>query len=514
MERVISGTDMKLVDRYTIEEIKIPSLVLMERAAYEIYVGIKNLINHDHNIIIVCGVGNNGADGLALARILITEDIKANIAIMVLGDEDNATDEFKLQREILFDKLKCDKISVSDCAERSDIFEHYDIIIDAIFGIGLKRDVKGKYAAVIDSINTARKNKGVYTVSIDAPSGIDTDTGAVMGTAVNADMTVTFGVNKKGLILYPGAEYAGKVIVKNIGFPQDSFDRGFQYGFYYTKTDLRRIPERCSYSNKGTYGKILVIAGSKDMCGAAYMSAKSAFRTGAGLVKIFTVDENKETLQKMLPEAIISTYNKDNPDMETYKSQLDFADVIIIGPGMGTGSYQCDLVREVLNTKKPVVVDADALNNISLNDDLRMFYHEKCIITPHVGEMSRLTHIPVNGIKTDLQRTAEEYAAENGIVCVLKDARTVISDRNKNIYFNMSGNNGMATAGSGDVLTGIIAGLAAAGADIYEAACLGTYIHGLAGDTAAEKKGAHSMMATDIIDEIENVIKSRCDYNE
>ena len=461
MKKLLSGSNMKPVDKYSIEYIGIPSAVLMERAAFGVYKNIERMLKNESRVLVICGVGNNGADGIALARILMTSDFNINADVFVVGDEGKATEEFKQQSDILFNRLHGNKINMPASEDK------YDIIIDAVFGIGLKRNVEGEYAKLIQNVNKRRENDNSYVVSVDVPSGINADTGEVMGTAVFADMTVTFGTKKTGIVLYPGTEYAGKVFVENIGFPKEAFEQNFPEDFYFTESDLTKVPSRKSHTNKGSYGKVLVVAGSKGIYGAAYLSAKSVFRSGAGMVKIITAKENREALNKMLPEAMIETYGISDFNIENYRRQLDWADVIIVGPGIGMGDYQKDLVKEALKTKKPIVIDADALNTISSDKKLCDFYHEKCVVTPHMMEMSRLINGSIDKIKGKLPEIAGTYAKENGIVCVLKDARTIVADKSEKRYYNMSGNDGMATAGSGDVLTGVIAGLMAQGLDVF-----------------------------------------------
>lgn len=271
----------------------------------------------------------------------------------------------------------------------------------------------------------------------------------------------------------------------------------------YRPDDLQAaLPARADDSFKGTYGKVLVAAGSKNMCGAAYFAAKAAYRTGAGLVYIYTQECNRVILQQLIPEAVLITYEKENWSRESLEAALEGKNALVAGPGLGLGEVQEKILETVLCADAlPRVLDADALNLLARSPRLWNLAKKPFIITPHIGEMSRLTGLSAGEIKADAAGTAEKFSKEHGVVTVLKDARTVVSD-GRDSYFSCAGNHGMATGGSGDVLCGIIGGLLAQKMSLLDAANLGVYIHGLAGDAAREERGAYSMMATDILEHI------------
>ncbi|MDD6570914.1 MAG: NAD(P)H-hydrate dehydratase [Thermoflexaceae bacterium] len=494
MKYLLDRDQMKEIDRFSIRETKIPSVVLMERAALAVCEKVNKLFDTKSRVLCVCGNGNNGADAAACARILA--GMEFDTAVCFVGSMEKTTEEMKLQMQIN------EKIGIKTVT--LDKIPDYDVIIDGIFGIGLSREVTGAYGEAIRCINEAPGKK----ISVDIPSGINASDGKVLGNAVKADYTVTFGYLKTGLILYPGNEYAGEIVVSDCGFAPAAIEHVGRKKFIYETEDIRRLPVRKQDSNKGTYGKVLVIAGSKNMCGAAYFSAKAAYRCGAGLVRILTAADNREALQKLLPEAVLSFY--DDISWENLKEQIAWADTLVIGPGLSTGEKAAGLLYDVLKileefgkTTKKVLLDADALNILSR--DQAQDKVKGCVITPHLGEMSRLIHKEIPEIKGNIIKEAEEFAERYGCVCVLKDARTIVSD-GENIYVNVSGNSGMATAGSGDVLTGIIAGMYANGMEIFEGAALGTYLHGCAGDEAKKRLGEYFMKADDIADNIKNVI--------
>lgn len=496
MKIALNSEMARFVDQYTIEEIGVPGVVLMEKAAMAVSEAVIKVIkefNRNVRIAVVCGCGNNGADGIALSRILFWKGIKAEV--IIVGDENKATSEFILQKTIAVNsQLVFGNISN---------IKEYDIIVDALFGTGLSRAITGKYADVINSINDSDS----YVISVDIPSGINASDGKVLGVAVKAQMTVTFGYNKIGMLLFPGRLYADKVIVEDIGFYPFAV-KDINPVKYLTDEDINEIPKRLDYSNKGTYSRTLIIAGSEDMSGAAYLSAAAAYRCGVGLVEIFSNENNAAILKTLLPEAIISGYNDENA-LDKLENKIKTADIIVLGPGLSTNRVAVDIVKFVLeNTKTPIIIDADALNIISRNRSILKNSQSTVIITPHIGEMMRLADKSKEDILENLIFTATEFAKEYGVVCVLKDSATVIADMSgEEVYINTSGCSAMAKAGSGDVLTGVIAAMLALGLKAHRAAAMGVYIHGLAGENAVRNQSNHSMLASDMLNEFGEILK-------
>lgn len=502
MRVLVTAKQMKAIDAHTIHTIGVPSMVLMERAALGVARAAMDAVDQKDVVWAVCGTGNNGADGVAAARMLFLEGYEAEI--FVVGNMEGGTEEFAAQLAI------AKNLGMKVRPWREILHGSCGLMIDAIFGVGLSRPIEGDYRQCMEML---RAKPIPLTLAVDVPSGIHGDTGAVMGIALKADVTITFGWEKTGTALYPGREYAGLVKVCGIGFPESALKAaadeagGNGYAFTYGREDLSRIPERPACSNKGTFGKVLIAAGSKNMCGAAYLSALAAYRTGAGLVKLLTVEENRQILQERLPEAVIATYTSDQliEGREDFKKmieeQMNWADVVVLGPGLGSEPYVEYLVEDILTSAfVPVIIDADGLNAIAGHPYLTTYYTENIVITPHLGEMARLVGQEVGDIKENLAAAALEYAGRYGITCVLKDAATVVAGRDGSLYINSSGNSAMAKAGSGDVLTGVIAGLTAIGMDEEEAALMGVYLHGRAGDAAAARMGRHSLLASDLTD--------------
>lgn len=485
MERIVTGNQMKCFDQYTIEKMEIPSLVLMERAGLSVFEAIKKEGFPLEKVLILCGTGNNGADGVVLARLLHLVGYRTDVCI--LGKPENFTKE--MQKQINIGKNYGISFVKSYC------ISEYTVIVDAIFGVGLSREIAGNLKEIIQELQDFHGK----IVAVDIPSGICSHTGKVLGCAVKADLTVTFGYQKVGICLYPGADYAGKILVADIGVYNDP-NLLFQPEIYtYTKNDLKRI-QRKQDGNKGNFGKILLIAGSKSIFGAAYLSGMAAMRTGAGMLKICTHKENK-LLFSCFPEAMLLCYEDQEDITQELLESFRWADVIGIGPGIGLDKQAQKLLDTVLfYGKKPLVIDADAIGMLREREEALKNYPKEVIITPHLGEFSRLTGISIEKWKENPIKITQEIAKTLSVVLVCKDARTIISNGNERIYLNLSGNDGMASAGSGDVLTGIILSFLAQGKAAQEAACLGVYLHGMAGDMAAEKKGRAAMLARDLIE--------------
>lgn len=488
---------MKEIDRQTIKEVGIPSLVLMERAALSVVIAIEEQYGKGQRVLCVCGTGNNGADGIAVARILQERGIDS--AIYIPKESEHCTEEWKVQLAIA--------VSLEiPIFRKSPNWEEYTILVDAIFGIGLSREITGVYRNIIEQMN----HLNIRTVAVDIPSGVCGSTGRVLGCAVQAELTVTFGLQKIGLVLFPGARYAGKVQVENPGFPKQVIEAWKANVYAFTKEDLKEIPERAKDGNKGTFGKVAILAGTKDMAGAAYFSAMAAYRMGVGLVRICTCEENRVILQMRIPEAVLSTYTEETVEVQV-RQAMEWADVIVAGPGIGQSEMAYRMVSCVLDyaaehVEKSVILDADGLNVFA-----KMKYPlEKLlgnlIFTPHLGEFSRLSGWSVAELKADLKQKVEDYVANYNVCLVCKDVRTlVVSQQKEGVYLNLSGCSGMGTAGSGDVLTGVIAGMLAMGMDRKRAAEIGVYFHGLAGEMGAELVGEHSLCASEIVEGIVKV---------
>ena len=500
MEFITSRDEMQNIDSFSIQQIGIPGIVLMEKAAMAMEEEIVRRFPNPVSVVVVTERGNNGGDGLALGRLLMARGYA--VSFYEIGGVPRVTESYAIQRNIL-ENLG---VKFLDRLPKAPA----DLWIDAVFGVGLKREVQGIQKQVLEEMN---QREG-YKIAVDVPSGVDGSTGRILGCGFQADLTITFGLNKVGLVLYPGASFAGEVVVKDIGFPGEAVEHVSPAILTYTKEDLKKLPERNAWSNKGSYGRVLLIAGSKNMSGAAFLSGSGAYKSGSGLVRIFTCEENRVILQSQLPEAIMTTYSSETEAMKQLTEAIRWATVIGIGPGIGQSQLAKEMLKKVLaESDRPLVVDADGINCLaSLRgekdpeiEQLYENYKGKMILTPHLKEMSRLNGKTVDQIKDNLLETARE-TADSSHIYVLKDARTIVSDGTLPTYINMSGNHGMSVGGSGDVLTGIICGFLAGGLEPLSAARLGVYCHGLSGDAAAEEKGYYGLMAGDLINHLYQII--------
>ena len=494
MQLWVNAAQMKAADQYTIQKLGVPSLELMEHAAQACVQVLEDEKFDLSHVCVVCGSGNNGGDGFAIARIL--QNNRYSVETFCVGNPEHYTEE---TQEQMYRLQECGgKITYGMPQEDS-----YSVIIDAVFGVGLSRKVEGRYRQVIEQMNRMRGTK----FAVDIPSGLSATTGCILGCAFKADYTVTFQLKKIGLELSQGRTMAGKVIVPDIGISTDSICEDQEIVRTAGKDIYRKmLPDRPEDSNKGTYGRLLVIAGSKGMAGAAYLNAHAAYMTGAGLVRIYTSSDNREILQTLLPEAIITTYEEYNK--EELLSLLTWADSVCIGSGLGMSRLSEKILKTVIEyVKVPCLIDADGLNLLAENKNyLNQMAERRFVITPHMKEMSRLTGTPVEELKADRIQILKDFISRYRITCVLKDSRTLIASEEKGIRMNLTGNSAMAKAGSGDVLAGVISGWMVQEKEAEDAAELGTYIHGLSGDLAKFEKGVYSVMARDLIEYISKAL--------
>ncbi|MDE6845868.1 MAG: NAD(P)H-hydrate dehydratase [Lachnospiraceae bacterium] len=511
---LVTASEMKRYDTNTIEKYRMPSLILMERAALVTVEEIHRFFGKSPcRVLIAAGCGNNGGDGLAIGRLMMLEGY--DVTFVLIGNKDKCTEETTRQIEIL-QEYQAQVFSTMQNGE-------YDIVIDAVLGIGLSRPVEGICRDAIQWIN----HSGARVCSVDIPSGIRADTGEVMGEAVRADLTVTYGFRKLGHMLYPGTIYTGMLVCGRMGIDERSFLGTEPYWYTHIGRDSSLLPPRRPDGNKGTFGKALLIAGNDRIAGAAMMAAKSAFRIGAGMVKVVTAVENKESLLQFVPEAMLVTYTRnvshenDTYDMEqkqTIICELEeafkWADSILIGPGIGTGKWAHEMLRLCIEEcSLPLVIDADGLNLLAQDKELQKSMADRkdqdriIILTPHLGEFARLYGCSIEQVKNGMTDYPRRLSDSLHCIVACKDARSVVVwYGGQQGYLNTTGNAGMATAGSGDVLAGVLVGLLAQKMPGADAAVAGVYLHGIAGDLAAGKESEASMTATDIIDRISDVI--------
>lgn len=493
MEYLVNADEMKQIDFATTEHFKVPSIVLMERAALETVSVMEEEGLDTKRTLVFCGTGNNGGDGAAVARLLFQK--KRKVCVVLLQGKHGYSESMQLQLEI----LKAYGIPV--CEKIPDDFSP-TLIVDALFGVGLTREITGEAAHFITQMNQMAAPK----LSIDIPSGVQATNGRILGTCVQADVTVTYAYAKVGMYLWPGSAACGRIFVREIGIDAKSWQKERPSVVSLTKEDLSLLPERTKHSNKGTYGRVLVIAGQKDMAGAAVFAGAAAYRMGCGLVKVMTPEENRVILQEKVPEAVLKTYPESEINETTFVNELQTVDAIVCGPGIGTSQVAQRIVELVLaNAAVPVVFDADALNILATKQELLKQHKAEVIVTPHPGEMGRLCQEKTSVVEADRLKTARQFAEDYQVICVLKGEHTLTAVPEGEIYLNRSGNHGMATAGSGDVLSGVIGSLLAQKVPPYLAASLGVYLHGLAGDTMIKETGYGGLLASDLVTGLQKI---------
>ncbi len=504
--KLVSILEMQKADKYTIEQLGIPGEKLMHRAALAVVNEVMSIAGSKFmfTVAVFCGPGNNGGDGWATAIMLRENGIETTVFTGCSPDELRGDAAFYANKAIE------NGITVIEATVPANIFE-FDIVIDALFGIGLHRKIEGLYKKFILLMN----NQAKYVISVDIPSGLYSDEGIPYDFAVKADKTVTFGKAKTLLISQPGCTYAGKVIVNDIGIPDEAYKKEKLEYIAVDSTFIReKIKPREKISSKGNYGRVLLITGSPGMTGATGLCAESCLRSGSGLVYC-AVPKNKIFEYDSLVREAISVPVEDGG--KHYISSEGIKDImkaartktaVVIGPGLSPESDSHVIFYELTKIAGiPVIADAQTLNDISNNAKQLENAKSKIIVTPHPGEMSRMTGKTINSIQESRITTAVEFAREHSVIVLLKGHRTIVTNGSI-VYINTTGNPGMATAGSGDVLCGVIASCTAIIDDIAEAAATAAYIHGAAGDRASIKYGEYSMKAGDIINEIPWVIKN------
>ena len=500
MIEIFNSNKCKSMDEEAIKKYGIPSIVLMENAARGIFEDIHKEWN---SFLVLCGKGNNGGDGLALARQLVTEG--KNVKVFIISNDDNYSTDFKTNYEILKKIIGKDKISYIRC--KDDIKEEfvkdlseYDVTIDGIFGVGLNRRLDSWIQDVINNINMYSR----FIVALDVPSGLDCNLGIELDTAVKANITYTFEVIKRGFLSYNAFKYTGEIKVIKIGIPNNVKKNNSDKVYMLENKEYKSfIPSRELYGHKGDYGRTLIIAGRKGFSGAAYITTECAVRTGAGLVTLAC----KEDIQDILSEKLIEAMTISCKDYNL-KSIIKKSDSIAFGPGFGIGEYEENLLLEVINNSIcPLVIDADGITLLARNRDLLEKLKGRAVITPHPGEMARLLDVTVNEIESNRIDISIEFAKKYGIVVLLKGYNTIITDGN-NTYINPTGNSKMASGGMGDALTGIITAFISQKVNILDSALIGAYLHGYIADELSREM--YILNARDVINEIPRVINDIC----
>ncbi len=500
--KIGTARDVRRLDNSVITDYGVAQPVLMENAALaarDVIARRWSIKNRD--ILIVCGSGNNGGDGFALARLLYARG--AAVSLLMAGDPGKMTgaaaDNYQIVRQLPLEILQLDSSPQPPLLNKLD-FNRYSLIVDALFGTGLSRNLEGRLALLTDRINES----DTPVLSLDIPSGVSADTGEILGSAVRAEATVTFGIPKRGNLLYPGAAIGGALYYSEISFPPEvTGDEAMTLSVNIPPN----LPPRNPAGHKGSFGKVLIIGGSPNYRGAPTLAAGAALKSGAGYVRLAVPAELVPQIFAMVPEAVFLPQSGTGPMgaehlPELLELALD-ADAVVIGPGLSTDPESVRLAREfIAAAEAALVVDGDALTALAGREELCRERDYPTYLTPHPGEMARLLGSSVSEIEARRVETALEAADRYGAAVVLKGAHSIITDPSGSAWINLTGNSGMGTAGSGDVLSGLVGALAAthgAHSAIADPLRLGVHLHGLAGDLAAETIGPMGMTATDIL---------------
>lgn len=512
--RLITGTEMKKLDNWAVQEYGVPSLLLMENAGGAIVRKAEQLLENPNGrqIIILAGKGNNGGDALVAARRL--HELGAEVRLFLLfSPEDFSNDTLENWQLVEKKGLKWHILSDENSFYLLRLrLNQCDLVVDGIFGTGFRGKPENNVGRVIQAVNESN----AIVLAIDIPSGLEADTGKIEGACIKADYTVTFAWAKRGLVLFPGKEYVGQLEIANISLPQEAINELEREEYYVNLDFVKKILPPINWQgHKNSFGQALVIAGSAGMTGAAYFACKAAYRSGAGVVTACLPRSLALNFDIALPEVI--TYGVEETPQKTIDSAawpeieglLVNKKAVVFGPGLSKQGETKEVLHQLLqNIKVPLVIDADGLNVLAEDTDVLKNIQTSVILTPHPGEMARLLGIPIELVQSDRIGAALEAAAKMNAIVVLKGAASITATPQGIVYVNSTGCPALATAGTGDILAGIIGGLLAQGIDPVEAAYLGVFVHGLAGDLAANEKSMRGVMATDVLEALPYVLRT------
>ena len=497
MRRVLTAERMRAADKAAGAHFGMPASVLMENAGCFLAEAARDLGHASARYVVVCGTGNNGGDGLVAARYLHAWNLR--VSLVLVGDRAKLTSESRRNLHALPSRVQPEPPGPVEMRKG-------DVVVDALFGTGLTRAPEGAFAEAIEHMRRWR-SAGAKVVAADVPSGLHTDTGVPFEPCVEADVTVTFGFLKRGQVLEPGATLCGDVRCVDIGIPPEAIEAASDAEgelWLVEEADAREaIAPRRSDTHKGTYGHVLVVAGSHGKSGAAALASVAALRSGAGLVTVATRSPVVESVLGHAPELMGWPLEEKGPlglaDLDSLRAAAKDKSVLVVGPGIPRGEATAKLLGELLSSVElPAVLDADALNAVATNLEVLRQARGPLVLTPHPGEMSRLANVPTQELQKSRVEVARSFARTHGVTLVLKGARTLIAHSDGTVYVNPTGNPGMATGGMGDVLSGVIGALIGQGLKPAVAAWTAVYAHGLAADLRAAERGRLGLMASDL----------------
>lgn len=508
---VASNAEMRWLDERTITSGRVSGRVLMERAGAGASRVAQAMLARrgfttNARVEVIAGAGNNGGDGYVVARLLRAAGHTVTVRLLV--DAERVRGDAALQLEA----WRACGGTVSDgrdgLVQAEYALAKADLVVDAIFGTGLNQEVREPFRGAILRINAS----GRPTLALDIPSGVDGDRGEVLGVAVRADETVSFAFPKRGHYLFPGAALTGRLHVADIGLPEDVVAERPPACRLITEADARaRLPARPRDAHKGTFGHVLVVGGDVGRTGAALLAGQAAGRSGAGLVTLASTEEGRRALDAKVVEAMTESVGErfDARALPALLSLVRTRDALVLGPGLGQGDGVSAMLREFLGALQiPTVLDADALNVVARDLSMLDAVAAPLVLTPHPGEMARLCGASAQDVQRDRMGVASTFARAHGVCVVLKGAYTVVAAPDGALFVNTTGNAGLATGGSGDVLAGILGALLASGVDALGAALLAVYAHGAAGDVAAARVGQVGLVAHDVVLALPEVWKS------
>jgi len=503
--KVLNSTQMKRIDKNAIEGLGIIGPILMENAGAEIAREIiKRFPRIEKNsVCIVCGKGNNGGDGFVVARHLFNKGCCPYMVL--LAEKKDLKGDAELNCGIIY-KMGIPIAEITDKKKWEEIRDkvmNSDILVDAIFGTGLTKPVKGRYIKVIEDMNSS----GSFIVAVDIPSGISSDQFQIIGTCIKADLTVTMAAPKIPHVFPPAEDFMGELVIADITAPSFLFDdESLPMEFVEKEQLLSYFKKRRNSTHKGSYGHLFILSGSLGKTGAAAMAGKAALEMGAGLVTVGTPQSClpivARSMMELMTEPLAETdeWTLSENALSQVKNLLKGKDAVLIGPGISTHQSTSKLIMSLLpSIEVPALLDADALNILSSHPEVLKSMSSPVVVTPHPGEFARMIHVSTKKVMEDKLKLAPEFAKEYGVYVVLKGYRTITATPDGKIFINPTGNPGMASGGSGDVLSGMIASLIMQGNDLLGAVLASVYVHGLSGDIAVKKIGEKSLVAGDII---------------
>lgn len=514
--KVVTGSEMQELDRFVINFLGIPAEVLMERAGFGVAEKILSSFSPERykRILIICGPGNNGGDGMVCARYLWDKDYE--VKVILLCQKEKYKGEALINLKIL-EKLNLSLEEIENISTFRNLLHFYspDILVDAIFGTGLKRIVEGYFKEVIDEINIYREKKGAKVVAIDIPSGICADNGQILGTAVRADLTVTFELPKVGHFFYPGKEHIGRLEIISIGFPKKVIEEKGPKREYLDLSWAKKIfKPRMGYTHKGTFGHVFVLAGSKGKSGAGILCALGALKGGAGLVTLGSTKNLQKIYSSIIPEILTAGFEENERGEISYKNLVEILEtaknksLLVIGPGLGLSEEIKKLFFDLISQLEiPLVIDADAITHLSENPLILKNYKATKVLTPHPGEAVRLLKVSKDEIMKDRLGYAKKLSEMTDSIVVLKGPHSIVYSSDGRCGISSIDEPGLSQGGQGDILSGLIGAFIAQGYDPFVGTCFAVYLHGEAGRYLSKNLGPFGYTATEVAETIPKILK-------